>query len=161
MGADHDLFNSVWTQGLFPAGAADNWAGSAASPSATRGADLYAGMVPNPNPSLAAPFPGALPGVLFPTISAPERLLPQAQEAADTVYESAFFQMYLQGQTQYQPILDGDAAPPASLQSLAPGEQPAIVYATYTPPNNSAVRLDVNDTLNPGNLTVNTLGGNR
>jgi hypothetical protein len=25
---------------------------------------------------------------------------------------------------------------------------------------NSAVRLDVNDTLNPGNLTVNTLGGN-
>ena len=27
MGADHDLFNSVWTQGLFPAGAADDWAG--------------------------------------------------------------------------------------------------------------------------------------
>jgi hypothetical protein len=76
------------------------------------------------------------------------------------VYESAFFQMYLQGQTQYQPILDGDAAPPASLTSLAAGETPATVYATYTPANNSAVRLDVNDTLNPGNLTVNTLGGN-
>ena len=76
------------------------------------------------------------------------------------MYESAFFQMYLQGQTQYQPILDGDAAPPASLTSLSVGEQPPIVYDSYTPPNNSAVRLDLNDTLNLGNLTVNALGGN-
>ncbi len=139
MGADHDLFNSVWTQGLFPAGASDDWAGSfttASSPSATRGADPYAGVVPNPNPTLAPDFP-ALPGTSFAVISTPTRLLPQAQEAADTVYESAFFQMYLQGQTQYQPILDGDAAPPASLTSLAAGETPATVYATYTPPNSN------------------------
>jgi hypothetical protein len=158
MGADHDLFNTVWTQGLFPAGAADDWASSAASPSATRGADPYAGVVPNPDPTQAAPFPGALSTVKFPYISAPERLLPQSQQAADTAYESAFFQMYLMGQTQYQPILDGDAAPPASLQP--PGMQAAIVYASYTPPSNSAVRLDVNDTLSPSNLAVNALGGN-
>jgi hypothetical protein len=180
MGTDHDLFNSVWTQGQFPAGAADDWAGSAANPSATRGADPYAGVVPNPSPTLAAPFPVSTypvvpnpsttlvslpiatafsPAPSFPTISAPERLLPQAAQAAETVYESAFFQMFLQGQTQYQPILDGDAAPPASLTSLAVGETPAIVYASYQPPANSAVRLDVNDTLDPSNLTVNALGG--
>ena len=162
MGADHDLFNSVWTAGLFPAGAADNWAGTTATgtgTSATRGADPYAGVVPNPTPGVA-PFPGAIAGSTFPLITDPERLQPQAQEAANTVYESAFFQMYLQGQTQYQPILDGDAAPPASLTSLSVGEQPPIVYASYTPPNNSAVRLDLNDTLSPANLTVNNLGGN-
>ena len=50
-------------------------------PSATRGADPYAGVVANPGG--AAPFPGALPGVAFPNISDPERLQPPAQQDAD------------------------------------------------------------------------------
>ena len=41
MGADHDLFNTVWTAGLFPAGAADDWAG--AERRRRPGSDPYAG----------------------------------------------------------------------------------------------------------------------
>jgi hypothetical protein len=87
MGADHDLFNTVWTAGLFPAGAAYDWAGG----SATRAADPYAG-----------------------TVAGNQRLTPAQQQGVETAYMSAFFNVYLAGQDQYLPILKGDAPTPAS-----------------------------------------------
>ena len=127
MGADHDYFNTVWTPGLFPAGAADDWSG--ASGTGTRASDPYAGVVP-----------GNL------------RLTPAQQQGVETAYMTAFFRTYLSGQTQFQPILTGDAAPPASADG-------GVVYATYEAPDISTQRLDVNRTANLGNLATNTLGG--
>jgi hypothetical protein len=120
MGADHDLFNTVWTPGLFPAGAADDWSAST---------DPYAGTVPGN-----------------------QRLTPAQQQGVAIAYMSAFFDVYLMGQSQYIPILTGDAAPPPSAQG-------GVVYATYQAPDNPADRLDVNRMADPSNLTVNTLGG--
>jgi hypothetical protein len=133
MGADHDLFNTVWTPGLFPAGAADDWSGPLSGtglPTSARQADPYAGIV-----------------------AGNQRLSPAQQQGVETAYMSAFYNVYLKGQTQYQPIMTGDASPPASALG-------SDVYATYQAPDGSASRLDVNRLTSQANLSVNTLGGN-
>ncbi len=64
---------------------------------------------------------------------------------------TAFFRAYVGGETQFLPILTGDAPPPASAQTNN-------LFVSYHAPDNPELRLDVNRLLNNTNLTVNTLG---
>jgi hypothetical protein len=65
---------------------------------------------------------------------------------------TAFFRAYVGGETQFIPILTGDAPPPASAQTNA-------IFVSYHAPDNPSLRLDVNRLLNNTNLTINTQGG--
>jgi hypothetical protein len=138
MGTDHNYFNTVWTPGLYPTigapygagGTADDWSGNpGAATLSARATDPYAGVT-----------------------STSQRLTPQQAQAVNTAYEAAFFREYLRGETQFQPILTGDAPVPASAS-------PAVVYTSYSTPDTKADRLVVNSTLDPNYLTVNSLGG--
>jgi len=62
---------------------------------------------------------------------------------------SAFFRAYVGGESQFIPILTGDAPPPASAQTNN-------LFVSYHAPANR--RLDVNRLLNDTNLTTNTQG---
>ena len=63
---------------------------------------------------------------------------------------SAFFRAYVGGESQFIPILTGDAPPPPSAQTNN-------LFVSYHAPANR--RLDVNRVLNDTNLTLNNLGG--
>lgn len=125
MGANHNFFNTVWTPGLFPAGTSDDW-----GTTGIRGADPYAGT----------PVPGNL------------RLTPAQQRGVGIAYMGGFFRTYLGGETQFLPILKGDAAPPASTQG-------ARIYTSYQAPDTPTSRLDLNRLTSPTNMAVNTMGG--
>ncbi len=87
MGADHDLFNTVWTPGSYIAGGFDDW--------------LY-------SYSNTAPWCGAgAPGT--------GRFDTTVQKAALNAYLPAFFRVYIGHENQFAPILFTDSiAPPAS-----------------------------------------------
>jgi hypothetical protein len=63
---------------------------------------------------------------------------------------SAFFRAYVGGETQFIPILTGDAPPPPSAQTNN-------LFVSYHAPANR--RRDLNRLLNNTNLTLNNLGG--
>jgi hypothetical protein len=84
----------------------------------------------------------------------PTRLTQTQQRGTGLAYMSAFFRTYLGGETQFLPILTGDAAPPPSAQVPA-----ANIHLGYLPPDNSTVRRDINRLTSSTNLTTNTLGG--
>jgi len=87
MGADHDLFNTVWTPGSYIAGGADDW--------------LYS--YPDNAPWCGA---GAVGTGRFDTT---------VQKAALNAYLSAFYRVYIGHENQFIPILFTDSiAPPAS-----------------------------------------------
>jgi hypothetical protein len=87
MGANHNYFNSVWTPGLFPAGALDDWS--------------------HWHPERAAdPHCGDLPGS--------RRLTAAQQRGLTAAYLAAFFRAYLGGETALLPLLTGDEPPPPS-----------------------------------------------
>jgi hypothetical protein len=62
---------------------------------------------------------------------------------------SAFFRAYVGGESQFVPLLTGDAPPPASAQTNN-------LFVSYHAP--ASLRLDVNRLLNDTNLTTNTVG---
>jgi hypothetical protein len=64
---------------------------------------------------------------------------------------AAFFRAYVGGETQFIPMLTGDAPPPPSAQT-------SNLFVSYHAPDNPELRLDVNRLLNNTNLTTNTLG---
>jgi hypothetical protein len=130
MGANHNLFNTVWTPGNtggFPA--IDDWSGQI-----DRRKDPFAGTVPGN-----------------------KRLTPAQQQAVGAAYVTAFFRRYLGGETAFDPMLKGDALPPASTD-VAPG-QPADIHTTYFAPDSPATRLDVNRMEQMERLTLNSLLG--
>ena len=124
MGANHNFYNTVWTPGLFPASTSDDW-----STSMTRAGD---------------PFCGTVPGN--------QRLSDSRQRSTALVYITAFFRVYVGGETQFAPLLTGASPPPASATTQD-------IFATYHAPDVPGLRRDVNRLTNVANLTTNTLDG--
>lgn len=123
-GGNHNFYNTVWTPGG-PPGAADDW--TAFTPGG--GSDPYCGTVPGNH-----------------------RLTPAQQRGAGLAYMSAFFRVYIGGETQFSPLLRGDAPPPPSAMTNE-------IVVSYHPADDPATRLDVNRMLDGSSLTTNTLGG--
>ncbi|HZH30279.1 MAG TPA: hypothetical protein VEY11_05910 [Pyrinomonadaceae bacterium] len=124
MGANHNFYNTVWTPGMFPAGTADDW-----------------GYVTG----------GSLDGHCG-TATGNKRLTSAQQRGTGLAYTSAFMRAYVGGETQFLPILTGEAPPPASAQTTN-------LYVSYHAPDAATKRRDVNRLLTATNLTTNTLGG--
>ena len=88
LGANHNYYNTVWTPGEFPAGAADDWGYVDGSQS-----DDHCGS--------SSPGNG--------------RYDPETQRNALLAYSSAFFRVYIGGENEFDPILKvQDVTPPAS-----------------------------------------------
>lgn len=123
MGANHNFYNTVWSPGstTIP-GATNDWL-----------------FVPNgQNDSHCG------------TKAGNQRLTEAQQRGTGLAYMSAFFRAYVGGESQFIPILTGDAPPPPSAQTNN-------LFVSYHAP--AALRLDVNRLLNTTNLSINTLGG--
>ena len=123
MGANHNFYNTIWSlSSPFP-GAANDWL------SFVQGghSDSWCGSG-----------------------KTSQRLTEAQQRGTGLAYMSAFFRAYVGGETQFIPILTGDAPPPPSAQTNN-------LFVSYHAPANR--RLDVNRLLDDTNLTLNTLGG--
>jgi hypothetical protein len=124
MGANHNFYNTIWSPGSSPfPGAANDWLA----------------FIPGGHSDSHC---GSGPGN--------QRLTEAQQRGTGLAYMSAFFRAYVGGESQFIPILTGDAPPPASAQTND-------LFVSYHAPANR--RLDVNRLLNDTNLTTNTLGG--
>jgi hypothetical protein len=124
MGANHNFYNTIWTPGMFAAGTADDW-----------------GYVTG----------GSVDGHCG-TGATNKRLTSAQQRGTGLAYLSAFMRAYVGGETQFLPILTGDAPPPASAQTTD-------LHVSYHAPDSAAKRRDVNRLLDAANLSTNTLGG--
>jgi hypothetical protein len=124
MGANHNFYNTVWTPGKnsLP-GAVDDWAFVSEGDS-----DSQCG-----------------------TVAGNQRLTAAQQRGTGLAYMSAFFRAYVGGESQFIPILTGDAPPPPSAQTNN-------LFVSYHAPDDPALRLDVNRLLNNADLSMNTAG---
>ena len=125
MGANHNFYNTVWSPSSSFPGAANDW---------------------------FAFVPGGRSDSQCGNGRNNQRLTEAQQRGTGLAYMTAFFRAYVGGETQFVPILTGDAPPPASAQTNN-------IFVSYHAPDNPELRLDVNRLLNDTNLTVNTLGG--
>jgi len=131
MGADHNLFNTIWDPAFMIPGAADDWTGT-------------------PDWQVD-PFAS-------PLVPGNHRLNSAQQEGTGAAYMGAFFRTYITngasvgGGTQFLPFLKGDAAPPPSALT-------AELFQTYHAPDLPAARRDIGRYLSASELTVNALGG--
>ena len=80
------------------------------------------------------------------------RLDDAGERAVAAVYVSAFFRVYIKGESQFLPLLTGAAAAPSSISF-------AKVFVSYQPPDNPVFRLDVNRMQDATSLISNKLGG--
>src|SRR5688500_18952729 len=124
MGANHNFYNTIWSpdSSSFP-GATNDWLA----------------FVPGGHSDSQC---GSIPGN--------RRLTEAQQRGTGLAYMSAFFRAYVGGESQFIPILTGDAPPPPSAATND-------LFVSYHAPDNR--RLDVNRLLNNTNLTLNNLGG--
>ena len=123
MGANHNFYNTIWSPSSPFPGAANDW---------------------------LAFVPGGHSDNHCGSGKTSQRLTEAQQRGTGLAYMSAFFRAYVGGETQFIPILTGDAPPPPSAQTNN-------VFVSYHAPANR--RRDVNALLNDTNLTLNTLGG--
>ncbi len=123
MGANHNFYNTIWSPSSPFPGAANDW---------------------------LAFVPGGHSDSQCGSGKTSQRLTEAQQRGTGLAYMSAFFRAYVGGESQFLPILTGDAPPPASAQTNN-------LFVSYHAPAN--VRFDVNRLLNDTNLTVNNLGG--
>src|ERR1044072_2214268 len=124
MGANHNFFNTIWTPATSPfPGAANDWLSF---------------------------VPGGHSDSHCGDGKTSQRLTEAQQRGTGLAYMTAFFRTYVGGETQFVPLLTGDAPPPASAQT-------SNLFVSYHAPANR--RLDVNRLLNDANLTTNNLGG--
>ncbi len=126
MGANHNFYNTIWSPDSSPfPGATNDWL------TFVQGghSDSQCGSVPGNR-----------------------RLTEAQQRGTGLAYMSAFFRAYVGGESQFIPILTGDAPPPPSAATTD-------LFVSYHAPDSSALRLDVNRLLNDTNLTLNFLGG--
>ena len=126
MGANHNFYNTIWSPGSSP------------FPGAT---DDYTAFVPGGSSDSQC---GSTPGN--------HRLTEAQQRGTGLAYMSAFFRAYVGGETQFVPVLTGDAPPPPSATTNE-------LFVSYHAPDDPDLRLDVNRLLDNTNLTTNTLGG--
>ena len=124
MGANHNFYNTIWSPSSPFPGAANDWLA----------------FVPGGHSDSQC---GSGPGN--------QRLTEAQQRGTGLAYMTAFFRAYVGGESQFIPILTGDAPPPPSAQTNN-------LFVSYHAPDNPALRLDVNRLLNNTNLSVNTLG---
>ena len=125
MGANHNFYNTVWTPGLFPEGASDDWL----SVSEDASSDPHCG----------------------PAVSGNGRLNDDEQRGTGIAYASAFFRVYVGGETQFLPVLAGDPPPPSAKTSE--------IHVSYHAPDDPTLRRDLSRLTAAANLTTNTLGG--
>jgi len=124
MGANHTFYNTIWSlSSPFPGGA-DDW---------------------------LTHVPGGQSDSQCGTVRGNQRLTEGQQRGTALAYMTAFFRVYVGGESQFIPILTGDAPPPPSAQTQN-------LFVSYHAPDNPELRLDVNRLLNNTNLSVNTLG---
>ena len=125
MGANHNFFNTIWTPATSPfPGAANDW---------------------------LAFVPGGHSDSQCGSGTGNQRLSDAQQRGTGLAYMTAFFRAYVGGETQFIPILTGDAPPPPSAQT-------SNLFVSYHAPDNPELRLDLNRLLDNSNLTVNTQG---
>jgi hypothetical protein len=122
MGANHNFYNTIWSPSSPFPGAANDW------PAFVPGghSDNHCGSGKNS-----------------------KRLTEAQQRGTGLAYMTAFFRAYVGGESQFIPILTGDAPPPPSAQTND-------LFVSYHAP--SGLRLDVNRLLNDTNLSINNLG---
>jgi len=124
MGANHNFYNTVWSPSSGVVGSANDWT---AFVSGGRN-DPHCGT------------------------RSTRRLTETQQRGTGLAYMSAFFRAYVGGETQFIPILTGDAPPPPSATTTD-------LFVSYHAPDTSTLRLDVNRLLDNTNLTQNNVGG--
>lgn len=125
MGANHNFYNTIWSPSSPFPGAANDW---------------------------LAFVPGGRADSQCGSGKGNQRLTEAQQRGTGLAYMIAFFRTYVGGETQFVPILTGDAPPPPSAQTNS-------LFVSYHAPDNPELRLDVNRLLNDSNLTINTQGG--
>lgn len=124
MGANHNFYNTIWSPSSPFPGATNDW---------------------------LAFVPGGHSDTQCGTAKGNQRLTEAQQRGTGLAYMSAFFRAYVGGESQFIPILTGDAPPPPSAQTNN-------LFVSYHAPDDPALRLDVNRLLSDTNLTINTLG---
>ncbi len=131
MGADHNLFNTIWDPAYGVPAASDDWGGTPG---------------------------GAIDPFAGPTRPGNHRLNSLQQQGTGAAYMSSFFRTYVTngssvgGETQFLPFMKGDeAAPPSALTTE--------LFETYHAPDLPSARRDINRFLTADNLAANTLGG--
>lgn len=125
MGANHNFYNTIWSPSSPFPGSADDW---------------------------LAFVPGGHSDGQCGTIMGNHRLSETQQRGTGLAYMAAFFRAYVGGETQFVPVLTGDAPPPPSATTNE-------LFVSYHAPDDPDLRLDVNRLLDSTNLTTNTLGG--
>src|SRR5215213_7140001 len=125
MGANHNFYNTIWSPSSPFPGATNDW---------------------------LAFVPGGHSDSQCGTVKGNQRLTEAQQRGTGLAYMTAFFRAYVGGETQFIPILTGDAPPPPSAQTNN-------LFVSYHAPDNPELRLDVNRLLDNSNLSINFLGG--
>ncbi|HEX6732560.1 MAG TPA: hypothetical protein VF074_21255 [Pyrinomonadaceae bacterium] len=125
MGANHNFYNTIWSPSSPFPGAVDDW---------------------------LAFVPGGHSDGQCGTVGGNQRLTEAQQRGTGLAYMAAFFRAYVGGESQFVPLLTGDAPAPPSAQTND-------LFVSYHAPDDADLRLDVNRLLNNTNLTTNTLGG--
>ena len=122
MGANHNFYNTIWSPGSsLTSQERDDWTFITGGPS-----DSHCGSRPGN-----------------------QRLTEAQQRGTGLAYMTAFFRAYVGDESQFIPILTGDAPPPPSAQTNN-------LFVSYHAPANR--RLDVNRFLSGTNLSINNLG---
>ena len=124
MGANHNFYNTIWSPSSPFPGAINDW---------------------------LTFVPGGHSDSQCGSGKGNQRLTEAQQRGTGLAYMSAFFRAYVGGESQFIPILTGDAPPPPSALTTN-------LFVSYHAPDNPALRLDVNRLLNNTSLTVNTQG---
>ena len=124
MGANHNFYNTIWSPSSPFPGAANDWLA----------------FVPGGHSDSQC---GSGPGN--------QRSTEAQQRGTGLAYMSAFFRAYVGDESQFLPILTGDAPPPPSAKTNN-------LFVSYHAPDIPGVRLDLNRLLNDTNLTINTQG---
>jgi hypothetical protein len=125
MGANHNFYNTIWSPSSPFPGAANDW---------------------------LAFVPGGHSDSQCGSGKNSQRLTEAQQRGTGLAYMSAFFRAYVGGESQFIPILTGDAPPPPSAQT-------SNLFVSYHAPDDPELRFDINRLLNDASLTVNTQGG--
>lgn len=126
MGGNHSYFNTIWTPGGWPAGTWDDW--------------RVFQDVGRVDPWCADTQPGN------------HKLSPAQERGTFMAYGTAFYRLYVGGETEFLPLLKGDDPPPPSAMT-------SEILMTYQAKDAPGSRLDVNRLLSSDDLTTNTLGG--
>jgi len=125
MGGNHAFYNTIWTPGGWPAGTWDDWQAFE-------------------DPGRVDPWCGSGP--------TSHKLPPEQVRGTFMAYGTAFYRLYLGEETEFLPLLKGDALPPPSATTDE-------ILMTYQAKDAPGSRLDLNRLLDSSYLSTNSLGG--